>query len=985
MLSSLRRADICIAALSACLVIQSLFLLHVLSEAQPEAEAARPRGRALGGSVRSLLKLQKWYCAQTSSGNASALSGPDAASAVALKPASLEQQQQQQQQPACRPCSVFMSCKPFPSPLKTCPTCAATAAKCSNAPALPAPMKELDADGVAKHDHKKASEADELDEFGELLRRRFTDVACHLYPDETELCVYHNAICFDGSHVVLSVPHPPGPSKLDPNGMGYVLGDPTGGCYDYRYYEPSAIEYSACKFDLFKFNRVSRYTQYPAPSVTSTPRTKGAANAAATPSQMAPRKAIAANNSGFGDLEGIPLRRPNLDWALPLHHRRWGPFNRGAVKFREVAETALYGPRPTGISVLPDGAFLLNDRKTALAEWKHMRAQPAPPKYPAAHFNPGGDVALKKLKELGLGIASVTMPADSNYTVYWLDGNLWAMAMDAQFDRHIYHATTRLMALYHAQRANRTRWGNSDGDGFLPPLTEVPLNRGVEGLPPVLPNHPIEERFPRLHRLALSPAEADEVDAEVLSRWKAAHGGAATTAGSRIIRPNRVSYTSSPGWDIPSQDYVVLTGNNQSPPAAMIPFLRNIAALIAQPHTTFVAGPSLSFLNPNKTLLCAKRGAVTGTHPRLFMNRADAWMFRKYAYDYAGAPALGLHPHMHHPPRKITVLTRKASTGRNFENGEELIRVIRDSGIPYEVINDMGELTFKQQVVKMAGTGILIAAHGAALVNSMFLPQHAVVMELFPYMLKKLTYFNLAGLLGLWYLPVFSGLPTLTGKAAEAHFGVQQVHKKASNGQDFLEGCVAANMSSVDALLHHRCNSVSKHLPVKVDIPAFSSALKEAIDIIAGFSAHREEWAQELAQLKGSPAPSASRKPAPANQQQQQQLRAAKSKAPDNSEEKPAASKPASAAAKTKPAASASAAAAAAKKSNSRSPTAAATGTPASAVPAEEDVPLEGAEPQLQAPEELGGGFDAAAKDAGSDSDGALGGDGGLSAVGEEA
>jgi capsular polysaccharide biosynthesis protein len=32
-------------------------------------------------------------------------------------------------------------------------------------------------------------------------------------------------------------------------------------------------------------------------------------------------------------------------------------------------------------------------------------------------------------------------------------------------------------------------------------------------------------------------------------------------------------------------------------------------------------------------------------------------------------------------------------------------------------------------VLKMAGTGILIAAHGAALVNSMFLPQHAVVIE----------------------------------------------------------------------------------------------------------------------------------------------------------------------------------------------------------------------------------------------------------------
>ena len=38
-------------------------------------------------------------------------------------------------------------------------------------------------------------------------------------------------------------------------------------------------------------------------------------------------------------------------------------------------------------------------------------------------------------------------------------------------------------------------------------------------------------------------------------------------------------------------------------------------------------------------------------------------------------------------------------------------------------------MSFKQQILKMAETGILVAAHGAALVNSMFLPQHAVVIE----------------------------------------------------------------------------------------------------------------------------------------------------------------------------------------------------------------------------------------------------------------
>jgi capsular polysaccharide biosynthesis protein len=42
----------------------------------------------------------------------------------------------------------------------------------------------------------------------------------------------------------------------------------------------------------------------------------------------------------------------------------------------------------------------------------------------------------------------------------------------------------------------------------------------------------------------------------------------------------------------------------------------------------------------------------------------------------------------------------------------------------------------------MAGTGILIAAHGAALVNSMFLPQHAAVIEIFPFLMKKVIPFH---------------------------------------------------------------------------------------------------------------------------------------------------------------------------------------------------------------------------------------------------
>ena len=44
------------------------------------------------------------------------------------------------------------------------------------------------------------------------------------------------------------------------------------------------------------------------------------------------------------------------------------------------------------------------------------------------------------------------------------------------------------------------------------------------------------------------------------------------------------------------------------------------------------------------------------------------------------AAEVGLIPHGHHPPRKITVWLRKTKSGRNFENLEDVIRIIEATG-----------------------------------------------------------------------------------------------------------------------------------------------------------------------------------------------------------------------------------------------------------------------------------------------------------------
>jgi capsular polysaccharide biosynthesis protein len=65
----------------------------------------------------------------------------------------------------------------------------------------------------------------------------------------------------------------------------------------------------------------------------------------------------------------------------------------------------------------------------------------------------------------------------------------------------------------------------------------------------------------------------------------------------------------------------------------------------------------------------------------------------------------------------------RSAKGRIFSNQDAIIAAARDVGLPVEVVVDLGKLQLREVVQKMAGVGILIAAHGAALVNAMFLPQ----------------------------------------------------------------------------------------------------------------------------------------------------------------------------------------------------------------------------------------------------------------------
>jgi hypothetical protein len=71
-----------------------------------------------------------------------------------------------------------------------------------------------------------------------------THMRCYAHGDESELCVYENALCFDGTQVVVAALE-----TTDTYKPKYDTRVPdTASCYDYRHYEPSAPEYTGCKY-----------------------------------------------------------------------------------------------------------------------------------------------------------------------------------------------------------------------------------------------------------------------------------------------------------------------------------------------------------------------------------------------------------------------------------------------------------------------------------------------------------------------------------------------------------------------------------------------------------------------------------------------------------------------------------------------------------------------------------------------------------------
>lgn len=293
-------------------------------------------------------------------------------------------------------------------------------------------------------------------------------------------------------------------------------------------------------------------------------------------------------------------------------------------------------------------------------------------------------------------------------------------------------------------------------------------------------------------------------------------------------------------WAAPPMDTVLIAGGYR----AVVGNYKNLMKWTIQLLTTITSNRTQFMFNAewqklgvaSNRLVCARRSAILGYKPRLFNGPADAHAFRLASY---GSLNLARNPKEEWPPRQITIVTRAGT--RALANMEALMPLITSFGIPVRWITSMGSLDARGQIEAMADTGILIATHGAALANMMYLPAHAVVVEMFPYVMYGSMYRDLAAASNLFYYSIRSLRPS----AEQAFLYHEEPFLRECDG-DVWNATTAAgtakipmppgqkirHVSSSGAFLDYECNWRSKSSSLVLDPVELRYIMKQAVDDI---------------------------------------------------------------------------------------------------------------------------------------------------------
>jgi len=578
-----------------------------------------------------------------------------------------------------------------------------------------------------------------------------------------------------------------GPVVVTSEPIFETVDDLVHSCVDNRFQEPAHVKSTGCKRGVFPGESLAPY---------SLSAQKG-------------------SNS--------PLR---FDGTYPLDARRWGPANRGSsMLFREVHAAQVWGDK--GEVLLPLVTQSNSDKAAlkalagliSLGSSRHAMKLEVPqsssPDGQFDHLMPldGLDVATKVL-EMGPiphplipGLTLLARTQVGDVDIDWVEPGMWLVALETQEGESPLRWMRRVMGLYDAHRANASlNFGDHPRDGFM----------------------------------------------HFLESWMVA---SAPSVYTDTPSSNRIEYKVGPQWDMPPMTNIVFNSKNTSAhtPAEYFLSLLNLAAPGSKPFFT-----ELQNTLSRNHMVCTTKGGIPGSKHRIFTGRTDASMFKTYAYQKLGLGVQGIRPHPRYAPRKIILLKSAHSHDIHGENPygelassriwnwEEVETVVADTGVPYEVLETTDGLSFEETVKKFSSTGIIISPHGDSLSNIVFLPAHSVVVELFPYAIKRNTFRQLSNLLDLHYLPYFSDLRIPLDKVD------MDQPEGAIYTQAYWDSCESKNATGFDSVSNPVCIRAQEDHPVVVDTQTLKFILRDAVDCSASFSLKNPDWAA-LASEKGMP------------------------------------------------------------------------------------------------------------------------------------
>ena len=314
-------------------------------------------------------------------------------------------------------------------------------------------------------------------------------------------------------------------------------------------------------------------------------------------------------------------------------------------------------------------------------------------------------------------------------------------------------------------------------------------------------------------------------------------------------------FTVGGGATLPQLDKLVLATDRETPASfrtaeTLPPWTRSILRLLLPrgataelPGDRFAAslvrggagGSDADAVGPTKRHWhCSSGAVVLGEKPRLFTGVADAHAFRLAAYTAAGVSSTAAWPA--YPPRTITLLLRKGSRG--FVNADAVVAAAKATGLPVRTrVLERDEAAasngFEAQVREFADTGVLIAAHGAALTNVAFMPVGAAVAEVFPFLGVVPIYRRLAEAARVTHIAIYSERPSVSaGKAPPATATGSDDDLSLFDDRAYIAACVAPAIPSGDGAAIHACDWPSKRARIVVSIARLRDALERALDDI---------------------------------------------------------------------------------------------------------------------------------------------------------